>query len=245
MSASLTSPTPKRPACLPVLIAALLTGASCAGVRTPADPGEEDAAVAAYFEVVNRLCAFPRDAERAVVVASVRVRGTSNGRPVRGRVWVGADHRHRSLRVESEAPAEFILTADGTVPAGGEMSDSDATLQLPRQRLVVLRERSRALLSTVLGLPLAAHEFVWAFTGCALLGGGFDTKALGPNSKRVSVVGTADSIDYFLQADATCWSCSSAATTDTPGIGSLPCETTTSRTTGARTPCGWAAPTRS
>lgn len=48
---------------------------------------------------VDRLCSFPRDAVRGVIVASVRVRGSSNGRPVSGRVWAGADYKDRSLRV--------------------------------------------------------------------------------------------------------------------------------------------------
>ena len=62
-----------------------------------------------------------------------------------------------------------------------------------------MRESSRQLLSTVLGLPLAAHEFVSAFTGCAHLAGGFDTRTMGPNHTRVSIVTNTGSIDYFLQ----------------------------------------------
>ena len=110
--------------------------------------------------------------------------------------------------MESEAPAEFILTADRALPADGEMSDGDATLQLPRQRQVVVRESSAS-----------CFRPSWAFRWRHMNSSGHSPDARtseeastrerwGPNHTRVSIVTNTGSIDYFLQraGDRSPWS---------------------------------------
>jgi hypothetical protein len=182
-------------------MAAVLVCSACAPLTLPAGPGEdaEDAMFAAYLEAVERFCFFPSMDSRATFTAEVSVRGTSNGRPVRGRVWVGVDPRYRSLRLESaeDVPPQFILTSEHALPAASGGS-AVATLLFPREQLIVHRESSRALLEAVLGLPLSAPEFVSAFTGCQSLGGYGDAKTFGQNVMRMSI-GTAPHGELFLR----------------------------------------------
>jgi hypothetical protein len=141
---------------------------------------------------MERHCVTPRLGDRTVVTASVLVRGTSGRRPVSGRVWVGVDQTNRSLRVQSDAPTEFILTAENALLTDDAVSDGFATLYLPGQQQIVQQASSRELLAVVLGIPLPVHEFLRAFNGCRLAGGDVQTRTLGPNSRRVSIGNTTD-----------------------------------------------------
>ena len=183
-----------------MVLVSVLPCASCApmGLLTRSDGKEINGGTAWYGDPNDPHCLAPRIGLRAVSTASVLVRGTSAGRPVWGRVWIGVDHSTRSLRVESAAPAQFILTAERALLAADDTSDGAATLYLPPQHRVVQRASSRALLDAVLGLPLPAHEFVWAFTGCQNITGNIDERAFGPNLARVSM-GNALPLDVFLR----------------------------------------------
>jgi hypothetical protein len=180
------------------VVAAGLACASCAPVRPPVSAADEERAATAYFEVQTRSCALPMLGERAVVTASVLVRGSVGGRPVSGRAWVGADYYNRSLRVESEAPPRFILTTERAMVADVEMDDGGATLYLPQEQQVVQRENTRALLSAVLGLPLTAHEFVLVFSGCVQLAGNQEARTVGRNRVNVAI-GNSVPIDLSLR----------------------------------------------
>ena len=128
-----------------LVAAALVCSASCARARVPARPGAGPVQVGtgtesadAYYEVMTRYCAGPVVGSRAVVTALATVHGTANGQPVSGRVWVGADYYNRSLRVESDTPPPFILTAE-RAGVQGDMSDGEGTLYLPGERQIVRR----------------------------------------------------------------------------------------------------------
>ena len=167
----------------------------------PDGPGEEaeDAMFAAHLEAVERFCFFPSLDSRATITAAISVRGTANGRPVRGRVWIGVDPRYRSLRLEAAegVPPQFILTSEHALPTAKGAS-AVASLLFPREQLIVHRESSRVLLEAVLGLPLSAPEFVSAFSGCHDLGGYGDAKTFGPRVMRLSI-GTAPHGELFLR----------------------------------------------
>jgi hypothetical protein len=184
-----------------LLVAATLVFAvSCARTRTPAASGpatvardqeEIDREFLEYSEAMTRDCNGPDVGSRSVVTALATVRGTVKGQSVSGRVWIGADYQNRSLRVESEAAPGFVLTVERPV-LQEEMTDGEGTLYLPGQQRIVRRANTRALLETVLGVPLSADEFVAVFTGCSRLSGDLDVSTRGTSEVRIPIGHTGD-----------------------------------------------------
>ena len=168
------------------LCAALLCF-SCAPVRLPQPSDPDPVADEAHFLALERHCQIPFLASRSVVTASARVHGTSGGRSVSGRVWLGVDYANLGLRVESWTPGEFLLTSENALLADGGVTDGFADLYLARHQKIVRRGNSRELLAAVLGVPLPAHEFISAFSGCRhSWSGEIETRTLGPNATHIS-----------------------------------------------------------
>jgi len=104
---------------------------------------------------------------------------------------LGVDSLNLALRIESWNRGEFLFTSDNARLADG--ADGFADLYLARQQKIVPRGNSRDLLAAVLGIPLPAHEFVAAFSGCRTLRSGeVKTRTLGPNAMQLSYGNSAD-----------------------------------------------------
>jgi hypothetical protein len=143
--------------------------------------------------------AFPIVEGRAVITAEVSVRGESNGHRVGGRLWVGTDLSTGSLRLESiQTPPFFVFIANNAFKGQNDTSDVDGTLLLPRGNWVVQRETSRTLLQAIIGLPLSAQEFLWAFSGCPSWSGSISGQRFGPTLMGV-LVGDVLPVESFLR----------------------------------------------
>ena len=182
-----------------VIIAALAWTACARPALTKSLDADADE-LTYLLEEIDRQCRFLPLESTAAITAAVSVHGSSYGRPLRGRVWVGADPRHRSLRIESAdtVPPQFVVVSQRALLARDDVSDGDATLLLPRQQLIVQRENSRQVLTAVLGLPLSAQEFVWAFTGCQTAGGALEMTTLDAHVTKVSI-GAVPPFDLFME----------------------------------------------
>jgi hypothetical protein len=173
---------------LPILVmSASLVAMACARITLPDGVGVEDseAVTHAYGEAVMLPCAFPTIEERTVITAQASVRGIANGQRIRGRLWIGVDVGSGSLRLESEQGA-FVFIANKAITGDTDTSDVEATLVLPLDESVV-RDSSRSLLEAILGVPLTAQEFMWAFTGCPTWGGSIFGRRFGNTFMRLWV----------------------------------------------------------
>ena len=182
-------------------VVGIIAGLACTACTRPGlTQVRDDEDIVVFLQELDLSCGFPPMASTVAITAAVSVRGTANRQPLRGRLWVGADSRFRSLRIESAdgvAP-QFIVVAQQALGVADDGSDGDATLLLPRQQLIVQRENSRRVLTVVLGLPLSAQEFVSAFTGCQNVGGSMEVTRLGANAAKVSI-GTVRPVELFMR----------------------------------------------
>lgn len=135
-----------------------IAAASCAPrplklMTLPGGPGDPAPDAASALEQATATC-------RALTTlsAEVAVRGSSEGRPIRGRLLAGVA-APASARLEAVAPFGpplFIFVA----------RDRDASLFLPRDRRLLEHARPEAVLEAVAGVPLDASELRAVLTAC-------------------------------------------------------------------------------
>jgi hypothetical protein len=138
-----------------VVIAAAFFTVSCGAplLKLPAGPGVPSADAAQLLAEATAGC-------RAVssISAEVGVSGSVGGRRVRGRLLAGLA-APESVYIEAPAPFGAPLFVIGGT--GGT-----ATLLLPRDRRVLERAATDAILEAVTGVPLDAAELRSTMTGC-------------------------------------------------------------------------------
>jgi hypothetical protein len=189
--------------CLAILvIGPSLVGAACAPMKMP-DVGEDEVndLGSAYGEAVMVPCGLPFGEGRPVMTAELSVQGAANGKRFRGRVWVGTDLSSGSLRLESvgvEPPLFVFIANHPPYKEQHDTSDVDGSLFLPHGNGVVRRESSRALVETILGLPLSASEFMAALIGCPRWSGSLYARRFGDTFMKV-VLGETLAVEMFVR----------------------------------------------
>ena len=141
----------------PLIVAASLAAACSPRLPTlPSGPAVSvsDTEAAAAVAQATGDCSTIR-----TLTAEIGVRGSANGRGLRGQLLAGVA-APSSVRLEAAAPFGqplFIFVATG----------ADATLLLPRDDRVLEHGRPADVLEAVAGVPLDAADLATTLTGCA------------------------------------------------------------------------------
>jgi hypothetical protein len=147
-----------RPRVAAPLIVAASLAAACSP-RLPTLPTGPAASVS-DMEAVAAVAQATADCSTIrTLTAEIGVRGSANGRGLRGQLLAGVE-APGSVRLEAVAPFGqplFIFVATG----------ADATLLLPRDERVLEHGRPADVLEAVAGIPLDAADLATTLTGCA------------------------------------------------------------------------------
>ena len=128
------------------------------------------------------------------LTAEVAVRGSANGRRVRGRLSAGVS-APASARLEAVAPFGaplFIFVASG----------GDATLLLPRDNRVFEHGHPDTVLEAAAGVPLSAEDLHQILTGCAP---GAAVRSAGQHGKDWRVVTTVEGDELYVRRVSGAW----------------------------------------